>query len=70
MKTQEKKELQTKTIPQLIKLVEEKRMSLLSLQMEKAQGKLQDVRKISRLRDDIARILTIINQKEKESTNA
>lgn len=70
MKTREKKELQTKTIAELTQLVAKARMSLLSLELEKAQGKLQDTRKLTRLRDDMARMLTLISQKQKKETHA
>ncbi len=66
MKTKEKKELQQKTIQDLQKLLVEARSRLFSHKMEKAAGKLGDVRLLSKTRDDIAKLLTVYKMKQKE----
>ncbi len=64
MRIKEKKELFTKTIQELKKVLSETRQELFLLKQDLAQSKLKDTSTISRKRKDIARILTIIKEKE------
>lgn len=58
------KGLREKTKEELLSLLEEKRRDLLRYGMELAAAKLKNVKKISRIKKEIARILTIIKEKE------
>jgi len=64
MKTKEKKELFTKTIQELKNLLKEKRNELFSLRQELAQKKLKNTKSVFWKRKEIARILTILKEKE------
>lgn len=60
------KELRAKTKKELQKLLSENRDRLRQLRFELSQGKVKNVREIRRVKRDIARMLTIINEKEKQ----
>lgn len=64
MKINERKQLHTKTMEELRVLLKEVRDALLSLRFEKAQKKLQKTREIFEKRKDIARIATVLREKE------
>lgn len=64
MKTKDKKELFTKNIKELTQILKETRDSIFSLRMQKVQEKLKNKKEILFKRKNIARILTIIKQKE------
>jgi large subunit ribosomal protein L29 len=64
MKKKEKKEFFAKTIQELRKLLEEKKEELFQLSQELAQGKLKNTRSVFHKKKDIARILTILREKE------
>lgn len=59
------KELKLKTIEELKKIIAETRENTLSLNMERANRKLKKVSQFKKNRQLIARILTIIGEKEK-----
>ncbi len=61
------KELRTKSLNELFKLLEEERKKLFDLKLEKSLGKLKQTHLIKITRKNIARILTIINEKNKEN---
>ena len=61
------KELRTKSLNELFKLLEEERKKLFDLKLEKGLGKLKQTHLIKITRKNIARILTIINEKNKEN---
>ena len=63
------KELKNKKEKDLEKLIEEKRERIRQLRFAIASGKVKNVREMRNLRKDIARILTILNNKEKEGKN-
>lgn len=63
MKTKDKKELYTKSIQELQNLLKEVKDELFRLKLEKEQNKLKNTRLIFLKRKDIARILTVISQK-------
>lgn len=64
MKTKTRKELHTKTVPELKAGLLEAKNELFSLNLEKAQKKLKNLRAIYEKRKEIARILTILKEKE------
>lgn len=66
MKTKEKKELLGKSVADIQKLVKEARTKIFTHRMEKEQGKLTDLRVMGKIRDDIARMLTVLQIKIKE----
>jgi ribosomal protein L29 len=66
MKTKEKKELLEKSVPEIKKLITEARTKIFTHKMDKEQGKLTDLRIIGKIRDDIARMLTVVQIKMKE----
>lgn len=59
-------ELRVKTLPELFKILEEERKRLFNLQIEKSLNKLKQVHLIKEVKKNIARILTIINEKRRE----
>lgn len=61
------KELRSKTLPELFKMLEEERKKLFNLRLEKSLGKLKQVHLIKLTRKNIARILTVINEKRREN---
>lgn len=63
MKTKEKKDLFTKTIPELKLLLKEAKESLFKMKMELSKKKLKDTRSIFKKRKDVAKILTVIKEK-------
>lgn len=64
MKTKDKKDLFTKNIKELTQILKEKKDSIFSLRMLKVQEKLKNKKEILFKRKDIARILTILKQKQ------
>jgi len=64
------KELRTKSLNELFKLLEEERKKLFNLRLEKSLGKLKQTHLIKMTRKNIARILTIINEKRRENAKA
>lgn len=62
----EAKELREKTREDLQKMLDEKRGSLSKFHFDLSFGKNKNVRQGSVLKKDIARILTVITQKENE----
>lgn len=66
MKRKEINQLHKQTLPELGKLLKEIREKLLKLKMDFFGGKVKDVRIIAKTRDDLARITTVIREKELE----
>lgn len=64
MKSKDIKELHTKTIEELKHILSEAKDELFSLKMQIAQNKLKNKRLIFLKRKDIARVVTILNEKE------
>jgi len=60
------KELRQKTIEDLRKLERELRERLRGLRFDLASGKVKNVRELREVKKDIARILTVIREKEKQ----
>ena len=66
MKTTEKKDLQTKTKAELVKLVQDAKALLMNLKLDHQQAKLKDTSSISNTRKRIAVLLTILRGKPAE----
>jgi len=64
MKKKQKKELFSKTIPELSLLLKETREKLFSFKMDHTRKKLKNTRSIFMTRKEVARILTILKEKE------
>lgn len=58
------KEISTKTIEELKEILITKKEDLFNLRLEKTQNKLKNTRSIYTTRKEIARILTLIREKE------
>lgn len=69
MKTKQKKELHSKTVQELKISLNEAKEELFSLKLEKAQKKLKNLRSVFIKRKDIAKILSILQEKESENAN-
>ncbi len=67
MKTREKKELHTKDITELKKLLTDVNNSLHSLQLERQQGRLKNTRSYLIKRKELAVIQTIMREKEEQN---
>ncbi len=64
MKKKELKELRTKTVEELRKLIKKTQEELVGLKIEKKAGKLKDVHQPKKKSDDLARLKTILKEKE------
>jgi large subunit ribosomal protein L29 len=64
MKTSELKELMTKTTAELDTDLKDKKSELFNLRFQLATGQLQNTSAIQRCKRDIARVKTIIRQRE------
>jgi large subunit ribosomal protein L29 len=64
MKSKDIKELRTKTVEELQTQVRQAKEKLATLQMERAQQKLKNLKEVFNLRKDIARMLTFLREKE------
>jgi ribosomal protein L29 len=67
MKRNDIKELQTKDQSELKTLLKEKRESLFTSQLDHSLGKLTNTASLRMLKDDIARILTVLELKKEET---
>jgi large subunit ribosomal protein L29 len=65
MKKLEFEKLKQATIGELQKLLQEKREKLERLRFDLAVGKVKNISEIRKTRKDIARILTLINEKSR-----
>lgn len=64
------KELKVKSITELQRLLNEKREALRVMRFKVEQRQLKKVHEVKNTKRDIARILTIINHKQKQETKA
>lgn len=64
MNTKAKQELNVKTKEELQTLIRQAKTQLFTLRLEKSQKKLKNLILITRKRKDIARLETILNQKD------
>lgn len=67
MKSKGIKELHTKTMAELKTTLNEARIELFNFKLEKVQNKLKNLRSLFHLKKDIARIQTILKEKEFEA---
>lgn len=67
MKLKDIKELHVKEVKELKTLLKEKQKTLFDSRLDHSVGKLANTRSLSQIRDDIARIKTIITQKEAQN---
>jgi len=63
------RELEDKPQEALQKILQEKRGRIQRLRFKLSQGKLKNVSEIKSIKKDIARILTVLNQKAKTKTS-
>lgn len=68
MKTNEKKELRTKTVDELIKELRDLRSAVTKLKIEMTTGKATDMNAFYKKKKDIARVLTYLSEKREEAT--
>lgn len=66
MKTIETKELRDKSVKELETMLEKERAALYDMRRKSAMRDLKDTRSLTVQRHNIARILTIITEKQKE----
>lgn len=57
-------EIRNMTTEELLKLLEEKKRTLMSLRFQSALGELRDFSQIQKTKKDIARIKTILRERE------
>lgn len=67
MKSKELKELKEKTTAELDTQLKDKKAELFNLRFQLATGQLQNTMAISNVRRDIARVKTIIRQRETQA---
>jgi len=68
MKRKEIKSLHTKNREELVKDLVTKKKELVQLQVERVTKPVKNTRMLSQLRDQIARMSTILQEKQKEKT--
>lgn len=66
MKKEQKKELRTKTVDELIKELRDLRSEVAKLSIDMKTGKIEDTNKLYRKKKDIARVMTFLSEKPKE----
>lgn len=64
MKKDQRKELRTKSKPELLKFLQEQKIELGKKKIEMSAGKLKNVSILKELKQSIARVLTILKEKE------
>lgn len=67
MKTNDKKELRTKTVAEIKKLLKEAHEAVMQLKLDHQQIKLTNTRSIFNKRQEVAVLSTILKEKEKEA---
>ena len=70
MKTREYEELKKKDADELQKLVDEKRTEIMGLRFSLATGALEDPSRLGAAKRDVARLLTLLNEKKKAEVTA
>jgi large subunit ribosomal protein L29 len=68
VKTREFQELRKKDVEELQKLVDEKRTEVLNHRFALATGSLEDATQLGQAKRDVARLLTLIGEKNREVT--
>lgn len=67
MKKEQKKELRTKTVDELIKELRDLRSQVAKLKIEMKTGKIEDTNAFYKKKKDIARVLTYLSEKREEA---
>ncbi len=67
MKKEQKKELRTKTVDELIKELRDLRSEVAKLKIEMKTGKIEDTNAFYKKKKDIARVLTYLSEKREEA---
>lgn len=67
MKTREIKELRKKDVDELEKLADEMRAEVMGLRFSHATGALEDSARLGEAKRDVARVLTLLGEKRRES---
>ncbi len=67
MKTQQKKELRTKTVDELIHELRGMRAEVSKLALDMKTGKAENMNALYRKKKDIARVLTFLSEKKEET---
>ncbi len=70
MKTKEVKELPDKTVVDLKKMLDELQMSFATTKLDLKLGRSKNTAKLKEIKRDIARVMTVLNQKEKEEATS
>lgn len=70
MKNKDKKELHTKEKNELLKMAEAIRSEILKMQIDMSMAKVKNVSLVKEKKKDLARILTILGEKELEEKNS
>lgn len=63
MKRDQKKELRTKTVDELIKELRDLRLEVAKISLDMKTGKIEDTNKLYRKKKDIARVMTFLSEK-------
>lgn len=64
MKKKKKQELHNQSVSQLVKLADKTQVELATLQVDLGTGRLKDTSQVKKKRHDLARIKTIMRQKQ------
>jgi large subunit ribosomal protein L29 len=70
MKSRDFQELKKKDADELQKLVDEKRTEIMGLRFSLATGALEDPSRLGAAKRDVARLLTLLNEKKKAEVTA
>jgi large subunit ribosomal protein L29 len=70
MKSRDYQELKKKDADELQKLVDEKRTEVMGLRFSLATGALEDPTRLGAAKRDVARLLTLLNEKRQSETKA
>jgi large subunit ribosomal protein L29 len=70
MKTREYQDLKKKDVTELRKLVDEARTEVMGLRFSLATGALEDPSRLGAAKRDVARLLTLVGEKEREARKA
>ena len=68
MKKKDLNELKTKTLAELKKMCKEAKIALVKIRMEIKTGKIKNVSSMGKKRDEIAKMLTIMAEKQEVET--
>jgi large subunit ribosomal protein L29 len=70
MKTREYQDLKKKDVSELHRLVDEKRTEVMGLRFSLATGALEDPSRLGQAKRDLAQILTLIGEKQRDARKA